>query len=430
MIKKIKEIFLSFSQRGGFHIFGSTILLRLIQFILGILIIRLLPKAEYGYIGYSFSIIQLLVPFSGLGLHLALLHFGPNMKTETEKIALFGFTVQKGLIYSLITSVVIFLFSGFMAARMPGAAVYLKIFSLYIISYFLFYVCVSFIRIKKENRKYAASLLANSILVFVLSMTGVILFGAKGYAAGFIAAPAVTGIVLLFVIKKSSGRKSFIFEKSDRLNLDRKEYVKYGIHTGLGSIASQMAWQMDTIMLGLLLAQSTLVATYKAASLIPFSLIFIPSVFMQTDFVYIAERYKDGRYLFNYYKKYCMIFLPTAAAVLGVWYLFNDTIVLLFGQNYVDALPVMNILMINVFSTFLFRVPLGNILAAVGKAKWNSYSAIVLLVINLGLNYILIPKFGVFGAAYATVSAIGLSSVINIVLFFVYLRSLKTSEVS
>lgn len=430
MIKKITQTFLSFKDRGGIHIFASTILLRIIQFVLGVLIIRFLTKEDYGNVSYSFSIIQLLVPFSGLGLHLALLHFGPNMKTETEKIALFGFTVQKGIIYSFITSAVIFLFSGIMAARMPGAAVYLKIFSLYIISYFLFYVCISFIRIKKENRKYAASLLANSILVFVLSMTGVILFGGKGYAVGFIAAPAVTGIILLSMIKKSAGKTSTLFKKSDKLTLDHKEYIKYGIHTGLGSIASQMAWQMDTIMLGLLLAESTLVATYKVASLIPFSLIFIPSVFMQTDFVYIAERYKDGHYLLNYYKKYCMVFLPITAAVLGVWYLFNDTIVLLFGQNYVDALPVMNILMINVFSTFLFRVPLGNILAAVGKAKWNSYSAVVLLVINLGLNYVLIPKYGVFGAACATVSAIGLSSVINVVLFFVYLRSLKTSEVS
>src|SRR6056297_2656417 len=180
MIKKITQTFLSFRDRGGIHIFVSTILLRVIQFILGILIIRLLPKAEYGYIGYSFSIIQLLVPFSGLGLHLALLHFGPNMKTETEKITLFSFTVQKGILYSFFTSALIFLFSGILATSLPGAAIYLRIFSLYVISYFLFYVCISFIRIKKENRKYALSLLANSILVFVLSMTGVMLFGGKG----------------------------------------------------------------------------------------------------------------------------------------------------------------------------------------------------------------------------------------------------------
>jgi len=177
-------------------------------------------------------------------------------------------------------------------------------------------------------------------------------------------------------------------------------------------------------MIGILLAQSTQVATYKAASLIPFSLIFIPSVFMQTDFVYIAEKYEQKQYLISYYKKYLMVFLLITAVILGIWYSCGDLIVRIFGPEYIDAKPLINILMINVFTTFLFRVPLGNMLAAVGKASWNSYSAMALLGINLLLNLWLIPLFGVYGAAYATVSSIALSSLLNVILFLVYLKQL------
>ncbi len=81
--------------------------------------------------------------------------------------------------------------------------------------------------------------------------------------------------------------------------------------------------------------------------------------------------------------------------------------------------------MINVASTFLFRVPLGNMLAAVGKAKWNSYSALIMLLINLILNYILIPKYGIAGAAYATVISISLSSIVSMILFIKYLKGIK-----
>ncbi|MDD3095523.1 MAG: polysaccharide biosynthesis protein, partial [Candidatus Marinimicrobia bacterium] len=68
-MNRIKETIKSFSDRGGLHIFISTIFLRIVQFVLGILIIRLLTKEDYGNLSFAFSITQLIVPFSGAGLY-------------------------------------------------------------------------------------------------------------------------------------------------------------------------------------------------------------------------------------------------------------------------------------------------------------------------------------------------------------------------
>jgi O-antigen/teichoic acid export membrane protein len=429
-LNKIKDTLKSFEQRGGIHIFVSTIFLKAIQFILGVLIIRLLTKEDYGNLSFAFSITQLIVPFSGAGLYLSLLHFGPVQKRPEDRLKLFTHTIQRGFTTSLVLMALIVFFAVLFSERMPGAVIYLRLFSFYVLSYYLFYSLISLLRIKKRNKAYAGALLGNSVLVFGLSLLGVFLGGGPGYTIGFVSAPAITALLLLLTLKHRDKEKYGLFAPVGDLPVRKWDYTKYGLYAGLGNIASQMAWQLDTIMIGILIAQSTEVAVYRAASLIPFSLIFIPSVFMQTDFVYIAEKFEQKKYLIAYYKKYLLIFALITAIVLGVWYAAGSWIVGIFGPEYREALPLINILMINVFSTFLLRVPLGNMLAAVGKASWNSYSAFAMLFINLLLNLWLIPVYGVFGAAYATVSSIGLSSLLNLVLFMIYLKQLDKRSVS
>ncbi|MDD3095373.1 MAG: polysaccharide biosynthesis C-terminal domain-containing protein, partial [Candidatus Marinimicrobia bacterium] len=345
-----------------------------------------------------------------------------------DRIRLFAHTLQRGFVASLVLMALIVLFAGLFSARLPGSLVYLRLFSFYVIAYYFFYSLVSLLRIKKRNKAYAGALLGNSLLVFGLSLLGVFLGGGRGYTLGFVTAPAITALLLLLLLKRRDKERYGLFTPVRDLPVKKWDYTKYGLYAGLGNIASQMAWQLDTIMIGILIAQSTEVAVYRAASLIPFSLIFIPSVFMQTDFVYIAERFEQKKYLIAYYKKYLMIFGVITALVLGIWYAGADLIVGVFGPEYTEAKPLIHVLMINVFTTFLFRVPLGNMLAAVGKASWNSYSAFAMLIVNLLLNLWLIPLFGVFGAAYATVTSIGLSSLLNLALFAIYLKQLDNKK--
>jgi len=421
---KFRQSISSFTQRGGIHIFSSTILLRIVQFVLSVLLIRLLSKDQFGDLSYAFSITQLIIPFSGGGLYLSLLHYASIRSDAREKLALFNHTIRRGFVYSLLLVAIILLSAGLLTSTMPSSAIYLRLFCLYVLAYHFFHSIVSLLRVKKRNKAYAYSLTGNALLVLALSLTGILFANGKGYVIGFSLAPALTACIIFIAIKRKDKEHYGLFRHATDLPVKARQYTRYGLFAGLGNVASQMAWQLDTIMIGILLAQSTQVATYKAASLIPFSLIFIPSVFMQTDFVYIAEKYEQKQYLISYYKKYLMVFLLITAVILGIWYSCGDLIVRIFGPEYIDAKPLINILMINVFTTFLFRVPLGNMLAAVGKASWNSYSAMALLGINLLLNLWLIPLFGVYGAAYATVSSIALSSLLNVILFLVYLKQL------
>ncbi|MDX9781070.1 MAG: oligosaccharide flippase family protein, partial [bacterium] len=235
-MNRIKETIKSFSDRGGLHIFISTIFLRIVQFVLGILIIRLLTKEDYGNLSFAFSITQLIVPFSGAGLYLSLLHFGPIQKTDEDRIRLFAHTLQRGFVASLVLMALIVLFAGLFSARLPGSLVYLRLFSFYVIAYYFFYSLVSLLRIKKRNKAYAGALLGNSLLVFGLSLLGVFLGGGRGYTLGFVTAPAITALLLLLLLKRRDKERYGLFTPVRDLPVKKWDYTKYGLYAGLGNI--------------------------------------------------------------------------------------------------------------------------------------------------------------------------------------------------
>ena len=111
-----------------------------------------------------------------------------------------------------------------------------------------------------------------------------------------------------------------------------------------------------------------------------------------------------------------------------IWAFLGDFIFSVFGNEYMSVKPIVTILLIMVTISFAIRSPLGNMLSAVGKAKWNSYASIVLLILNILLNLILIPKYGLFGAAYATLISISAGSLIYLVLSIAYIRKLDTGD--
>ena len=69
-------------------------------------------------------------------------------------------------------------------------------------------------------------------------------------------------------------------------------------------------------MIGFLMKNETDVALYKVASLIPFSLLFIPNGFIKTDIIKLTQEYQNKeflkKYIFNYIKLFSIISIVIA----------------------------------------------------------------------------------------------------------------------
>ena len=182
----------------------------------------------------------------------------------------------------------------------------------------------------------------------------------------------------------------------------------------------------DNIIIGNLITDSSQLAVYRVGAMIPFNLMFIPSMFFQADFVKIATEYKNKNFLKQYFASYFKLFLLVSLVViLPVYLLSNEIILFLFGEQYAGSAIILQILCIGLVGAFLLRIPFGNMIQAVGKSNWNAYNGYLMLVINLGLTYFLTLYYGILGAAIASSVALWLTGIFGGGIFLYYLKLLN-----
>ena len=75
-----------------------------------------------------------------------------------------------------------------------------------------------------------------------------------------------------------------------------------------------------------------------------------------------------------------------------------------------------------VMGALLLRIPLGNILVAVGWPKINALNSFIILILNLIFSYIFITRNGLVGAAVVTASMMWLSGILSLIAFVWYLK--------
>lgn len=104
--------------------------------------------------------------------------------------------------------------------------------------------------------------------------------------------------------------------------------------------------------------------------------------------------------IFAIYLKVCVII---GVITSGIIFTYADKIILIqFGEKYIDSIAVLEILSINVFMIFL------NMLYTSPLIAWNYEkvflkSVILACIVNVGLNYLIIPTFKSIGVSYVII---------------------------
>lgn len=142
-----------------------------------------------------------------------------------------------------------------------------------------------------------------------------------------------------------------------------------------------------------------MVTHYKYISIIPFSLLFLPRVFMAADFVSLTEKIGQKVYIRNYIKSYQLFFSLLSLLIFSISCFFSKSILLLFGKEYVNYSDSFVILIFGITGIFIFRGIYGNLLSSIGKMSVNYYIVSIAILINILSNFYLIPIYGIKGAA-------------------------------
>jgi O-antigen/teichoic acid export membrane protein len=105
--------------------------------------------------------------------------------------------------------------------------------------------------------------------------------------------------------------------------------------------------------------------------------------------------------------------------IIAVGYLFAPQIILwIYGSNYAPAIDIMKPMWIAFGINAIVRIPLGNILAALGMLKFNIILSAVISALHLVLDYLFISTMGISGAAYALMISYAVSSACSVVYLF------------
>jgi O-antigen/teichoic acid export membrane protein len=175
--------------------------------------------------------------------------------------------------------------------------------------------------------------------------------------------------------------------------------------------------------LELVLNDSAILADYKVAATIPSACLFIPgslTIFFYPKLVkaFSESRAAGGSQLKNLVKVYLGV---NGVITLGMLVCAPLIIWIIFGQKYMNVVPIFRILSVNYLAASLRNLT-SHVFAVLKKVKANLFFSIASGVLNICLNLLLIPVLGSPGAAIATLTVTCVILMLNGIYLIRYLK--------
>ncbi len=402
MLKTIKN----FQNHQGFMkyfkntswLFFEKMFRMLISLFVGIWVARYLGPEQFGLFSYAQSFVGLFATISTLGLDgIVVREFLNNKKNEYELI---GTTFFLKLLGAML---VLFILS--VAINFTSNDINTNILVFIIASSMIFqsFNVVDFYFQSKVLSKYVVyanviSLFISSLIKIVLIVNNapliffawIILFDSVILAFGYIA----------FYVKINSMAfiKKIKFSKALAVSLLKDSWPLI-----LSGIAISFYMKIDQIMIKEML-DSNSVGQYAAAIRLSEAWYFIPMVICSSLFPAIINAKNTNKELYynRLQKLYDFMVLLSLLIIVPTLFLSNYIIELLYGHAYLQSGKVLALHIVG--SVFVFLgVASGKWFIAENLQKYSFYRTFTGSIVNIILNYILIPLYGIYGAAIATI---------------------------
>ena len=221
----------------------------------------------------------------------------------------------------------------------------------------------------------------------------------------------VTATVLLLFYKKTAGPRLH-----PNLHLG-KEVLRDSYHYILSGLMVAIYSQMDKIMLGKMLSDQA-VGLYTTATTICGMWIFVPTAIINSFRPSIIELRRSGseRYHLRLRQLYSAIIWLCICVSAVICLLARPVIYILYGKAYLGAVSTLRIAIW--FETFsMIGSARGIWILCEDKHKYIKYYLAIGAVVNLILNYLLIPRWGIEGAAVSTLITQVITSIISPMFF-------------
>lgn len=418
--KKLKWLY----DAGMLHILSSSFFNKACTFVGNVFVVRILTKAEYGTFGYADSIMAFIINFAGLGMTSGVLQFCSEQRDEREKLAYAKFGLNFGVLSSFVLSVGCLVYGAFGSFSIHGSKLVFMVYSFYPVTYFLFsYYSVVF-RYRKENKKYAFLTNINAVIYAVVEIIASYFVNEFGMVVALYLSTIIASMVGMRYMKKNMNPGEYRLNREQKLGI-----IRYSSYSFLSYAMTNLLLVLDIFLIGTLIADPATLAVYKIAVTIPLTMMIVPNSIVVFVYPYFAEHQKEYDWLKANFKKLIGNSIMVNFLISGSLVIFAPFIIsTIWGQAYMDAVTPFRILSLNYFVQGTFRFTTINIMNALNRVEVVLIANIAAVVIDLGLDLWLIPRYGMIGAAVATLSTVTITTLILLPSMAKYFLKLKRAQ--
>jgi O-antigen/teichoic acid export membrane protein len=376
-------------------IFAEKFIRILLAFIVGIYVVRYLGPESFGVLSYVISFVGLFATIATLGLDSIVVR--ELVKDSSRRDELLGSVFYLRVIGALI-AIVLTIIAAFILKESYSNIILICIIvtstlfqSLNVVEYYFQANVVSKFNVYVQS---SSLIVASLIKVFLVLFSAPLISFAIVYVVEYIFLSF--GFYLVYKINNLKIKK-WKFKSSTAIVL-----LKDAWPLVLSGVVISIYMKIDQVMIKNMLSSKE-VGYYAAAVKLSEAWYFIPMAICTSLFPAIvkAKQVSEKLYLSRLQKLYDILAWMSIGIAIPVTFLSEFIIKILFGVKFLPAAPVLTIYIWAGVATFL-GVASSQYLISENMTKLSFFRTLIGMIINVILNLIFIPIYGIVGSALAT----------------------------
>jgi O-antigen/teichoic acid export membrane protein len=374
-----------------------------ITLLVGIYVARYLEPERFGQLSYALSFVSFFSAIALIGLEHTLIR--ELVKGETDSKVLLGSSFRLKLFGALIAILLIIISVTFTSNSQEENII------VFIIAAGFLFQSATVIDYYYQSRVQSKYVVYTQIVQLVISsIAKLLLVWGNASLVWFAVVTAVDSLIfavglILVYLHTGHNPRDWCYNHNTAKILLRDSWPLM-----LSAVAISIYMKVDQVMIKEMMGAEA-VGYYAAAVRLSEAWYFIPLAITASLFPAIinAKERSDEHYYDQLQKLFNVMVWLAVAIALPVTFLSDWIIMLLFGQAFAQAGDVLSI---HIWAgVFVFiSCAIGRSLVVENNQKLNLYRNILGLIVNFGLNILLIPMFGIKGAAFSTLISYSVSA--------------------
>lgn len=369
----------------GIGTFSSKVLV----FLLMPLYTRILSSEDYGIVDLIVQMSNLMLPLVTVGILNAIIRFGLDKSVNKTDVFTTGFLV-------ILSGFTVFLLIEPLLKHIPYMSDYTALIYLYVFMSSMRSLCSQFVRAKEMVRLYALDgvLATGTVIIFNILFLVIFRLGIVGYVLATVASDLCSSVFLFFIAK---------LWRYLKIRKNRKPIAKEMLRYSIPLIPTTVFWWITNVSSRYIVAAelgSQDNGLYAVAYKIPTMVVLISNIFndaWQMSAISDAQGRERSKFFTKVFGAFQSIVFLSASGLI----LFSKVIMrlLVSDEFYVSWRYVPLLVLATSFSCMVTF--LGSVYMVEKRSVMALVTTMVGAVLNILFSFLLIPRYGVNGAAFA-----------------------------